>query len=98
MTKDAPIAAPPEPPADERPAVDEADHLAAAVLRAERRLRLLQELTDIGMDLTRSLQKRAAAVDALPIADVERDDSPSDTAAAFAKLSRAVRLTLDLEA
>jgi hypothetical protein len=101
MAKNASIAAPAapsDPPANERPAVDDADRLAAAVLHAERRLRLLQELTDIGMDMTRRLQKRVAAVDALPITEAKRDDWPSDAAAAFAKLSRAVRLTIDLEA
>jgi hypothetical protein len=62
-----------------------------SVLRAERRLRLLEELAEIGMALARDLRDQAEASDA---------DAPGrrDPADAFARLSRAVRLTLALEA
>ncbi|HEY5071953.1 MAG TPA: hypothetical protein VII63_07980 [Caulobacteraceae bacterium] len=90
------------------------DHAASApddapdpsVLRAERRLRLLEELADIGMDLARGLrpcalpesagaQSGASEVPATPapVRDTRRD--PAD---AFGPLSRAIRLTLALEA
>ncbi len=101
MTSPASIAAPADPldlPDDETPAIDAAARLAAAIARAEARLEVLQELTRVGMNLTRSLDARVAAMDAAKAPEVERDDWPSDTAAAFAKLSRALRLTLDLEA
>ncbi len=101
MAKDASIAAPaalPDPPAGERTVSDEADHLAAAALRAERRLRMLQALSDIGLDLTLKLQERVHAGRAEEPKGEASEVSPSDYAAAFAKLSRSVRLTLELEA
>ena len=59
-----------------------------AVARAERRLRLLQELSEIGMELARALKP-----------GTEADETPGkDPAAAFAPLSRSIRLTLTLEA
>jgi hypothetical protein len=84
------------------PAADEAPD--PAVLRAERRLRLLAELADIGMDLARVL-KPSAPADEAP--DEAADGGPAsepgrvkrrDPAEAFAPLSRAIRLTLALEA
>jgi hypothetical protein len=60
-----------EPPADTAP--------DPAVLRAERRLALLAELAEIGMELARGLKA-------------------GDPAETFAPLSRAIRLTLALEA
>jgi hypothetical protein len=79
---------------------------APAVLRAERRLRLLEELSQIGMDLARTLHRRAlAATDpAEPAApdDSETSDRPAgfapDPSIPFARISRAIRLTLALEA
>jgi len=59
------------------------------IAEAERRLRLLKELTEIGMELARALKPRAEADEAA---------SGKDPAAAFAPLSRAIRLTLALEA
>ena len=60
------------------------------VLRAERRLALLEELAEIGMEIARSLK---------PGAEAEETQSPSrEPAAAFAQVSRAIRLTLALEA
>jgi len=60
-----------------------------SIVCAERRLRMLQELSEIGMELARRLKLRA-----------EADDTATgkDPAAAFAPLSRAIRLTLALEA
>ena len=90
MTKSdpAPTGAPqPDPPAADTPAVAEADRLAASIARAERRLRMLEEIGEIGMRLMRKLEDTPTAADA----------PRPDLAVAFAKLSRAVRLTLDLE-
>jgi hypothetical protein len=82
-----------------------AEPLDTAVLRAERRVRLLEELSEIGMDLARALRREAqAAAD-----EAEPDGSATDAktgrptarsgdlAGAFASLSRAIRLTLTLE-
>jgi hypothetical protein len=84
-----------------------------AVLRAERRLQLLEELTDIGMNLARALERRvlAAADPAAPAgpaapdaaeASAGRAPAPNtpvgDPSVAFARISRAIRLTLALEA
>ena len=69
---------------------DEADRMADAVGRAGRRLARVQEITEIGMILLRDLGER---VQAAPIRAAE-----TDTAGDFAKVSRALRLTLDLEA
>jgi hypothetical protein len=93
MTRRVSISAsadPLDPPDDDPPAVDEVGRLARSVARAERRLRVLEEIGEIGMRLMRKLEdpqaKGAASEAPLP-----------DSAAGFAKLSRAVRLTLDLE-
>jgi hypothetical protein len=71
--------------------VDEAPD--PSVLRAERRLRLLEELSEIGMALARGLRAQAEVSEA--DADAPRRRDPAD---AFARLSRAIRLTLALEA
>jgi len=83
-----------------------------SILRAERRLRLLEELSEIGMDLARALRREVLAKteQAENISNCE-DGSPGpsparatpaakgpDPADAFARISRAVRLTLSLEA
>jgi hypothetical protein len=60
-----------------------------AVARGERRLRLLEELTEIGMELARKL--RDGAGDSV---EAEKGRDPAD---AFARLSRAIRLTIALE-
>ena len=60
-----------------------------SIARAERRLRLLEELSEIGMELARALKPGAGADEITPA---------KDPAAAFAPLSRAIRLTLALEA
>jgi hypothetical protein len=65
--------------------------LAVALARAERRLELLQELAGMGMSLARELNQRF-------IEGPHRPDPRPDPARAFAAVSRAVRLTLILEA
>ena len=79
----------PQGPADETP-----DPL---VLLAESRLRLLRELAEIGMELARrSLNTGApAAGDSITETGRSKGRDPAD---AFAPLSRAIRLTLALEA
>jgi hypothetical protein len=82
------------------PAADEAPD--PAVLRVERRLALLAELADIGMDLARALRPAAVASAACDAATDEAMQAARgrgrDPAEAFAPLSRAIRLTLALEA
>ena len=65
--------------------------LAVALARAERRLDLLQELAGMGMALARELNQRF-------IEGPHRPEPRPDPARAFAAVSRAVRLTLILEA
>jgi hypothetical protein len=87
-----------------------AEALDPAVLRAERRLRVLEELTEIGLDLARLLQRQAhAAAEAIdPTAAAALDAtepsagrapiiSAGDIANALARISRAIRLTVALE-
>jgi hypothetical protein len=66
-----------------------------SVARAERRLRLLEELAEIGMELARAL--RPGAIGEMPAPD-KASGKVRDPADAFAPLSRAIRLTLALEA
>ncbi len=68
-----------------------------AVVRAERRLRLLEEIADIGMELVRALRTGAEAAAEPAVADcgsTKRRD-PVDQ---YASLSRSLRLTFALEA
>ena len=69
-----------------------------AVQRAERRLALLAELAEIGMELARVLKPSPAGEDAAPAAADEAPARRRDPAEAFAGLSRAIRLTLAMEA
>jgi hypothetical protein len=66
--------------------------------RTERHLRLLQELAELGMDIARAV--RAEAVEPAPAP--EDDAAPSrfgaDLGLVFARIARAVRQTLALEA
>ena len=85
-----------DPSADAPAAIDEADHLAASVARVERRLRMLDDLAEMAMKLASRVTERALAEDAAST-KAEPGDAPPDFAADdLAKLSRAVRLTLDL--
>ncbi len=68
-------------------------HLAAALAKAERRQALLEELSDIGMNLARQIDAHAAAAMA-----AINEEHGGDPARPFATLSRAVRLTLAMEA
>ncbi|HEY1929045.1 MAG TPA: hypothetical protein VGG92_16390 [Caulobacteraceae bacterium] len=79
-----------------------------AVLRAEQRLRLLEELAQMEMDLARALQRRAIAA-ANPTPPAESDaaaasapgpvpETAEDLSAAFARIARSLRLTLALQA
>jgi len=85
-----------------------AEAIDPSILRAERRLRLLEELSEIGMDLARALRHEvlARAEQAENIANGEAPPAASPAAAGkapdpadtFARISRAIRLTLTLEA
>jgi hypothetical protein len=91
-------AAPPDPPADD---AYEADLLAASVARVEHRLRLLDELADIAMEMARGVAEHSRGAKAAAAQSAKAGATPADTAHDFgaddlAKLSRAVRLTLDL--
>jgi hypothetical protein len=89
-------ALPPKLSAVDPAAVDEADHLAASVARVERRLRMLDDLAEMAMKLASRVTERALAEDPAA-AKAAAGDAPADRAADdLAKLSRAVRLTLDL--
>ncbi len=90
MSEPAPY---PQDPAS--PAADEAPD--PCVVRAERRLRLLEELTEIGMELARALRPGAAEAREDP-SDDEARAKGRDPADAFSRLSRAIRLTVALEA
>jgi hypothetical protein len=104
MSKSARIAAPapqPDPPADEPLAVDEADRLAASIARVEHRLRLLDEMAEMVMKLARGVTEQGLAAKAAP-PNTAPNDTPGREAPPLgapddlAKLSRALRLTLDL--
>jgi hypothetical protein len=68
-----------------------ADPAAAAIAQAERRLAMLRRLAELGMKLAEGLAGRA-----VPGAD--HPEPKHDPADSFARVSRAVRLTLALEA
>jgi hypothetical protein len=63
-----------------------------AVLRAEDRLRALKELREIGLEIARALGRDVAA------GEPRADDKGKSPAEAFGPLSRAIRLTVTLEA
>ena len=70
----------------------------AAETPAERRIRLLQELSGIGMELARGLLRQAPAAPAeVEDADPQALKAAADAGTAYVGLSRAVRLTLVLE-
>ncbi len=64
-------------------------HVATAIARAERRRSKLERMSDIGMDLVEQVGVHAAAV---------TEKREGDPCRAFAVVSRAVRMTLALEA
>jgi hypothetical protein len=79
-----------------------------AVLRAERRLRMLEKLAQMEMELAEALQRQAIAA-ANPTPPAEPDagaasapgaapDTVDDLSAAFARIARSLRLTLALQA
>jgi hypothetical protein len=98
----APAASPGGEPLAAHDTPDDLDLLAPAIARAERRLRILQDLTDLGMRLTRIVVEQAEAAGVAPAADEDVADAPvaprANPANDFARLSRAVRLTVNLEA
>ena len=102
MVKSAPIDAPapqPDPAPADVPEVNEVQLMAERIRCAELRLRAVEELLDVGMDLTRNLRERVHAGQSdEPTKGWAPDVPPPDYAGAFAKLSRAVRLTLDMHA
>ena len=68
-------------------------HLADALAQAERRRAMLAELAEIGMNLARDVGAHAAAA-----MSAINEDNGGDPTRAFATVSRAVRLTLAMEA
>ncbi len=95
---------------DEAAVNNNADLYGPAILRAERRLRILERLTQIAMDITEALHDRAMTEGVGPTVDTVIDGAVGDSAKdatsksprfdpteAFAKLSRTVRLTIHLE-
>ncbi len=76
---------------NETPAPEADPRLAVALARAERRLELLQELAGMGMALAREINQRF-------IEGPHRPEPRPEPSRAFAAVSRAVRLTLILEA
>jgi hypothetical protein len=98
-------------PDDPRLGPDEVERHAAQVLRAERRLRMIEELSERSMALARLTHDRAmedgrraagsAGQTDCPAADNGASPPPPNpeaSAATYAKLSRTVRLCLDMEA
>jgi hypothetical protein len=96
---------------DDDAAANDNDHMfVAAILRAERRLRDLERLTRIGMEMTEVMQRRLLADEeaATVVTVINGENGVSaksaapkpprfDPTEAFAKLSRTVRLTIHLE-
>ncbi len=74
-------------------APDADPHLAEALAQAERRRAMLEELAEIGMNLARDVGAHAAAA-----MSAINEDNGGDPTRAFATVSRAVRLTLAMEA
>ncbi len=97
-------------PANDTAAFDDQDLFAPAILRAERRLRDLERLTRIGMDISEALHDRVLTEGVVAAEAAVNDNTVGDSAKsaagkpprfdpteAFAKISRVVRLTINLE-
>jgi len=69
--------------------------VAAAVARAERRREMLERLSDLGIQLAQDIAERAGQA---PRGTADAPEPRHDPGRAFAAVSRAVRLTLALEA
>jgi len=96
-----PPAPAPDPAPADLPEVDEVAVMAERVRCAELRLRAVEELLDVGMELTRNLRERALAHQSQEPGNDKgaASDIPApDYAGEFARLSRAVRLTLAMHA
>jgi hypothetical protein len=85
-----------------------AEAMDPAVLRAERRLRMLEKLAQLEMELAEALQRQAIAA-ANPVEPAPSDaaaasgpgaapQTAGDLSAAFARIARSLRLTLALQA
>ena len=81
----------PLPHADAKPEVPPESAAPAAIASAERRLAMLGRLAELGMQLAETLAARA-------VAEPKDPEPRHDPARSFAQVSRAVRLTLALEA
>jgi hypothetical protein len=81
-------------------------HIAAAIVRAERRREVLERLSNLGMDLAQDIAARAAQAPRAPDPGQTAARTPAEPppeprhepGRAFAAVSRAVRFTLALEA
>jgi hypothetical protein len=79
--------------------ISPAEALHRRIVHTEQRLEIMRELTELGMALARDLTRRALQAPERPEAAPEAAPAPRrDPADAFARLSRAIRLTLALEA
>ena len=86
------------PPADADIDTPETVESAIAITRGERHLRILAELTEIGLTLAKSLAELAQArIEAAKGADGALAPG-EDPTAAFSKISQTIRRTIDLEA
>ncbi len=68
-------------------------HVAAAIARAERRCAMLERLSEIGMELAEQIGAHSAAARA-----AVNEEAGGDPTRAYATVSRAVRMTLALQA
>ena len=87
------IVAPSFSPAEDPVEANDDAFSVSAVIEAERRLRMLKEMSEIGMGLLRTMQRQVIAAET----NTETATPVADPTGAFAKLSRAVRLTLNFE-
>jgi hypothetical protein len=74
---------------------DDADAVGPLIARGEKRLDKLQELSGLGMEMARELVRRTVNA---PDDDTSAPAPRHDPAESFARLSRAIRLTIAFEA